>query len=73
MQKQEQRQPFLLIEIIMTMYRNIFFNEEFLDLQNLPKNRNIVIQKSDNGHSVLIADKADYLDKMKNLLNDTRI
>ena len=55
------------------MYRNIFFNEEFLDLQNLRKKRNIVIQKSDNGHSVLIADKTDYLDKMKNLLNDTRI
>ena len=43
-----------------------------LALQNLRKYKNIVIQKSDKGNSVVIADKADYLDKMDNLLNDTR-
>ena len=41
-------------------------------LQNLRKNKNIVIQKSDKGNSVVIVDKADYLDKMENLLNNTR-
>ena len=46
--------------------------EEFLALQNLRKNKNIVIQKSDKGNSVVVVDKADYLDKMDNLLNDTR-
>ena len=49
-----------------------FSNEEFLALQNLRKNKNIAIQKSDQGNSVGIADKVDYLDKMENLLNDTR-
>ena len=44
--------------------------EEFLALQNLRKNKNIVIQKSDKGNSVVVVDKADYLDKMVNLLND---
>ena len=34
--------------------------------------KNIVIQKSDKGNSVVIVDKADYLDKMENFLNDTR-
>ena len=46
--------------------------EEFLALQNLRKNKNIVIQKSDKGNSIVVVDKADYLDKMENLLNDTR-
>ena len=46
--------------------------EEFFALQNLRKNKNIVIQKSDKGNSVVVVDKADYLDKMDNLLNDTR-
>ena len=34
--------------------------EEFLALQNLCKNENFVIQKSDKGNSVVIVDKADY-------------
>ena len=46
--------------------------EEFLALQNLRKNKNIVIRKSDKGNSVVTVDKTDYLDKMGNLLNDTR-
>ena len=45
--------------------------EEFLALQNLRKNKNIVIQKSDKGNSAVIVDKSDSLDKIKNLLNDT--
>ena len=46
--------------------------EEFLALQNQRKNKNIVIQKFDKGNSVVVVDEADYLDKMDNLLNDTR-
>ena len=51
------------------------YSQEFLALQNLRKNKNIVIQKSDNGNSVVIVDKADKIDKIEkieNLLNDTR-
>ena len=35
------------------------------------KQKKIVIQKSDKGNSVVTVDKADYLDKLKNLLNGT--
>ena len=44
-----------------------------LCLQNLQKKKKkkIVIQKSDKGNSVVTVDKADYLDKLKNLLNGT--
>ena len=66
-------------EAALSTYRNYNNNvpqhlskEEFLALQNLRKNKNIVIQISDKGNSVVVVDKADYLDKMDNLLNDTR-
>ena len=49
-----------------------FSKEEFLALQNLREIKNILIQKSDKGNSVVVVDKADYLNKMGNLLNDTR-
>ena len=51
------------------MYYNIFLRKS---LQNLRENKNIVIQKSDKGHSVVVVDKTNCLDKMENLLNDTR-
>ena len=66
-------------EAALSFYRNYNNNvpqhlskEEFLALQNLLKNKNIFIQKSDKGNSVVVLDKADYLDKIDNLLNDTR-
>ena len=66
-------------EAALSSYRNYNKNvpqhlskEEFLTLQNLRKNKNIVVQKFDKGNSVVIVDIADYLDKMENLLNDTR-
>ena len=46
--------------------------EEFLAIQNLRKNKNIVIQKSERGNSVAIFNKADYLDKMEKLLSGTQ-
>ena len=47
--------------------KNVPQHRRFLALQNLRKNKNIVIQKSDKGNSVVIVDIADYLDKMENL------
>ena len=41
-------------------------------MQHLCKNKNIIIQKSDKGNSVVIVDKADCLNKMESVLNDTR-
>ena len=62
-------------ETVPSSYRNYNNNvpqhlskEQFVTLQNLCKNKNIIIQKSDKGDSVVIVDKADYLDKMENLL-----
>ena len=46
--------------------------DEFLALENLHRNKNIVIQKSDKDKSLVIVDKADYLDKMENLLSNTQ-
>ena len=66
-------------EAALCSYRNYNNNvpqhlskEEFFPLQNLRKNKSIVIQKSYKDNSVLVVDKADYLDKMGNLLNDTQ-
>ena len=59
-------------EAALSSYRNYNNNvpqhlskEEFLALQSLRKNKNIVNQKYNKGNSVGIVDKADYLDKIK--------
>ena len=38
--------------------------EEFTALQNLSKNKDLIIQKSDKGNSVVIVQRQDYLEKM---------
>ena len=51
-------------QVALFSYRNYNNNVP----QNLSKE-----EKSDEGNSVVVVDKADYLDKMENLLNDTGI
>ena len=46
--------------------------EELAALTNLCKNKDIVIQKSDKGNSVVIVDKDIYIKRMENLLSDHR-
>ena len=46
--------------------------EELSALTSLSKNKDIVIQKSDNGNSVVIVDKETYSKRMENLLSDQR-
>ena len=46
--------------------------EELTALTNLSKNKDIVIQKSDKGNSVVIVDKDTYIKRMENLLSDQR-
>ena len=41
-------------------------------LANLSTNKDIVIQKSDKGNSVVIVDKDTYIKRMENLLSDQR-
>ena len=44
--------------------------EELSALTNLSKNKDIIIQKSDKGNSVVIVDKDTYVKRMENLLSD---
>ena len=46
--------------------------EELGALTNLSKNKDIVIQKSDKGNSVVIVDKDTYIKRMENLLSGQR-
>ena len=44
----------------------------FIALQNLSKNKNLIIQKSHKGNSVVIVDREDYIKKMNDILNDKK-
>ena len=61
----------------LTSFRNYNVNlpvnlsdEEFKTLQNLSKNTNLVIQKSDKGNSVVILDKDIHIKRMESLLSN---
>ena len=66
-------------EIALSLFRQYNKNpqqnlskEELTALTNLSKNKDIIIQKSDKGNSVVIVDKDTYVIKMENLLSDQR-
>ena len=40
-------------------------------LENLTKNKNLVIQKADKGNTVVIINKNDYKTKIQNILSDS--
>ena len=40
-------------------------------LENLTKNKNLVIQKADKGNTVVIINKSDYKTKIKDILSDS--
>ena len=46
--------------------------EELAALASVSKNKDIVIQKSDKGNSVVIVDRETYIKRMENLLSDER-
>ena len=48
-------------------------NDEFIALQNLSKNKDLIIQKSGKGNSVVIINRQDYIKKMDNILIDQKI
>ena len=41
-------------------------------MKTLSKNKDLLIQKSDKGNSVVLIDNSDYLDKMCNILSDSK-
>ena len=45
--------------------------EEFLALKSLSKNKNIVIMKPDKGSGIVILNRADYITKMEEIVNDS--
>ena len=45
-------------------------NEEFSSLQNLAKNNDIIVQKSDKGNSVILIDRITYVERMLEILSD---
>ena len=46
--------------------------EEFIASQNSSKNKDLIIQKSDKGNSVVIVQRQDYLEKMNDILSDQK-
>ena len=46
--------------------------KELTALQNLSKNKHLIIQKSDKGNSVVIVQRQDYLEKMNDILSDQK-
>jgi len=48
----------------------VLTTEEFEGLKRLSQNKDIVIQKSDKGNAVVILNKVDYTERVKELLSD---
>ena len=46
--------------------------DEFIALQNLSKNKDLIIRKSGKGNSVVIVDRQDYIKRMDNILSDQK-
>ena len=46
--------------------------EEFTALQNLSKNKDFIIQKSDKGNCVVNVQRQDYLEKVNDILSDQK-
>ena len=66
------KQHYLLIDLTNNNIPQILSKEEFIALQNLSKNKDLIIQKSDKGNSVVIVQRQDYLKKMNDILSDQK-
>ena len=59
------KQHYLLLGLNNNKVPQNLSKEEFIALQNLSKNKELIIQKSDKGNSVAIVQRQDYLKKMR--------
>ena len=66
------KQHYLHLDSTIKVLNKIFQKKEFEALASLSKTKDIVIQKSEKGNSVVIIDKETYIKRMENLLNDQR-
>ena len=46
--------------------------EEIFALKTLSKNKDLIIQKSDKGNSIVLINKSNYLEKMYNILSGSK-
>ena len=46
--------------------------EEIFALKTLSKNKDLIIQKSDKGNSIVLINKSNYLEKMHNILSGSK-
>ena len=46
--------------------------DEISALKTLYQNKDLIVQKSDEGNSIVLINKSDYLDQMYNILSDTK-
>ena len=46
--------------------------DEISALKTLYENKDLIVQKSDEGNSIVLINKSDYLDQMYNILSDTK-
>ena len=46
--------------------------DEIFALKTLSKNNDLIIQKSDRGNSIVLTNKCDHLDKIYNILSDSK-
>ena len=66
------KQHYLLIDLAINNVPQNLSKEEFTALQNLSKNKDLIIQKSDKGNSVVIVQRQDYFEKMNDILCDQK-
>ena len=60
-----------LITIIFNFWNELNISkEEFLALKGLSSNKDVILQKTDKGNSVVLVNKANYTKRMKELLSD---
>ena len=53
------------------MHQNLF-KYEFIALRDFSKNKDLIIQKSDKGNSLVFVDWQDYIKKMDNVYSDQK-
>ena len=60
-----------MITIIFNFWNELNISkEEFLALKGLSSNKDVILQKTDKGNSVVLVNKANYTKRMKELLSD---
>ena len=71
-QKQIRTVAYDFIKKAKTKYISNLSNDEIQALKELKNDRSIVILRADKGNAIVIMDKKDYMNKVKEILNDQR-